>query len=146
MTYTERALQLRPMMEKAAQSLCDSDALTAVELFPYWKVLVEKGIKVEKGFRFQHDGTLYRVEQPTYTFVAHYIPGTAGVESLFSVVDEAHKGTKEDPIPFAGNMEIYNGLYYTQNGVLYLCFRDSGQPLYHDLALLVGAYVEVVNV
>lgn len=146
MTYTERALQLRPLMEKAAQSLGDSDALTAVELFPYWKVLVENGIKVEKGFRFQHDGTLYRVEQPTYTFVAHYIPGTVGVESLFSVVDETHKGTKEDPIPFAGNMEIYNGLYYTQNGVLYLCFRDSGQPLYHDLALLVGAYVEVVNV
>jgi hypothetical protein len=43
-------------------------------------------------------------------------------------------------------MEIYNGLYYTQNGVLYLCFRDSGQPLYHDLALLVDVYVEVVNV
>lgn len=146
MTYTERALQLRPLMEKAAQSLGDSDALTAVGLFPYWKVLVEKGIKVEKGFRFQHDGTLYRVEQPTYTFVAHYIPGTVGVESLFSVVDETHKGTKEDPIPFAGNMEIYNGLYYTQNGVMYLCFRDSGQPLYHDLALLVDVYVEVVHV
>jgi hypothetical protein len=30
--------------------------------------------------------------------------------------------------------------------VLYLCFRDSGQPLYHDLALLVDVYVEVVNV
>ena len=42
MTYTERALQLRPLMEKAAQSLDDTDALTAVELFPFWKVLVEE--------------------------------------------------------------------------------------------------------
>ena len=145
MTYTERALQLRPVIEQASQSLEDTVALTAVELFPKWKDLVENGVEVENGFRFQHDGTLYRVEQPTYTFVAHYVPGSVGTESLFSVVDETHKGTKEDPIPYQTNMEIYKGLYYTQNGVLYLCTRDSGQPLYHDLALLVGAYVEVVS-
>jgi hypothetical protein len=50
----------------------------------------------------------------------------------------------EDHIPFEKNMEIYEGSYYTQNGVLYLCIRSSGQPLYHDLALLAGSYVEVV--
>ena len=144
MTYTERALQLRPVIEKASQSLEDSVALTAVELFPYWKVLVEKTEKVTKGFRFQYDGKLYRTEQPEYTFVAHYVPGSTGTESLFSKVDDSHAGTKEDPIPFETNMEIYNGLYYTQNGVKYYCFRDSGQPLYHDLALLVDVYVEVV--
>ncbi len=145
MTYTERALRVRPMMEKAAQSLNDTDALSAMELFPYWKELVEKAAKVEKGFRFQHDGTLYRTEQPEYTFVDHYVPGYVGTESLFSVVDESHTGMKDDPIPYQTNMEIYSGLYYTQNGVLYLCTRDSGQPLHHDLALLVGAYVEVVS-
>ena len=144
MTYTERALQLRPLMEKAAQSLEDAEALTAVELFPYWKVLVEKGEKVSKGFRFQYEGKLYRTEQPEYTFVEHYVPGAPGMESLFSLVDESHAGSKEDPIPFEKNMEIYEGLYYTQNGVLYRCIRSSGQPLYHDLALLVGSYVEVV--
>lgn len=143
MTYTERALQLRPVIEKASQSLEDSVALTAVELFPKWKDLVEKGVEVEKGFRFQYDNKLYRTEQPKYTFVAHYVPGV-GTESLFSLVDESHKGTIEDPIPYEKNMEIYNGLYYSQNGVLYLCIRDSGQPLYHDLNVLVGSYVEVV--
>ena len=143
MTYTERALQLRPVIEKASQRLEDSVALTAVELFPKWKDLVEKGVEVEKGFRFQHDGKLYRTEQPTYKFVAHYVPGV-GTESLFSLVDESHKGTIEDPIPYEKNMEIYNGLYYSQGGVLYLCIRDSGQPLYHDLNVLVGSYVEVV--
>lgn len=145
MTYTERALQLRPLMEKAAQSLGDSDALSAVELFPNWKELVENGAEAEKGFRFQYDGTLYRVEQPSYAFVTNYVPGSVGTESLFSLVDNTHKGTKGDPIPYQTNMEIYNGLYYTQNGVLYLCTRDSGQPLHHDLALLVGAYVVVVD-
>lgn len=145
MTYTERALQLRPIMEQAAQSLEDAVALTAVELFPVWKKLVENKVEVEKGFRFQHDNKLYRTEQPKYTFVEHYVPGTVGTESLFSLVDESHAGSKEDPIPFEKNMEIYEGLYYTQHDVLYRCIRSSGQPLYHDLSLLVGSYVEVVQ-
>lgn len=144
MTYTERALQLRPVIEKASQSLEDSVALTAVELFPVWKELVENGLEVEKGFRFQHESKLYRTEQPKYTFVEHYVPGTVGTESLFSKVDETHAGTMEDPIPYEKNMEIYQGTYYSQNGVIYLCIRDSGIPLQHDLSALVGNYVEVV--
>lgn len=145
MTYTERALQLRPVMEKAAQSLEDAVAITAVELFPYWKQLVAVGKTVEKGFRFQHEGQLYRTEQPSYTFVEHYVPGSAGTESLFSRVDETHAGTLDDPIPYERNMEIYEGLYYSQNGVVYKCIRDSGAPLYHDLSALVGIYVEVAE-
>lgn len=145
MTYTERALQLRPIMEKAAQSLEDAVALTAKELFPKWKDLVEKGVEVEKGFRFQYDDKLFRTEQPKYTFVAHYVPGAVGTESLFSNVDETHKGTIDDPIPYDGNMEIFEGKYYSQTGVTYLCTRNSGQPLQHKLADLVGHYVEVAK-
>ena len=144
MTYTERALQIRPVIEQASQSLEDAVALTAVELFPQWEALVKEGRTVQKGFRFQHEGKLYRTEQPTYTFVEHYVPGTSGTESLFSKVDETHKGTIDDPIPYEQNMEIYKGLYYIQYDVIYLCIRDSGQPLYHDLSDLVGSYVEVV--
>lgn len=142
MTYTERALQLRPVIEKASQGLDDSTALTAVELFPKWEELVKEGRTVLKGFRFQYDNKLYRTEQPEYTFVDTYVPGATGTESLFSKVDETHKGTIDDPIPFEKNMEIYEGLYYSQYDVVYLCIRDSGQPLYHDLSALVGLYVE----
>lgn len=145
MTYTERALKLRPVIEQASQSLDDDVALTAVELFPNWKELVANKVNVSKGFRFQYDGMLFRTEQPEYTFVEHYVPGTTGTESLFSKVDESHAGSINDPIPFSQNMEIYQGLYYIQNDVVYHCIRSSGQPLYHDLALLVGSYVEVVN-
>ena len=142
MTYTERALQLRPVIEKASQSLEDAVALSAVELFPKWKELVDKGVEVEKGFRFQHDNKLYRTEQPKYKFVDTYVPGAAGTESLFSKVDETHAGTIEDPVPYEKNMEIYEGKYYSQDGVIYLCIRSSGQPLYNDLSALVGNYVE----
>ena len=144
MTYTERALQLRPVIEQASQNLEDSVALTAVELFPEWKELVKTGAEVKKGFRFQHGGKLYRTEQPTYVFVDYYVPGSVGTESIFSRVDADHTGTFEDPIPFEKNMEIYQGYYYTQYDVIYLCTRDSGQPLQHDLSALVGLYVEAV--
>lgn len=143
MTYTERALQLRPIMEQASQSLEDAVALTAVELFPQWNELVKNGAEVVKGFRFRYDSKLYRTEQPAYTFVEIHVPGTVGTESLFSKVDGSHAGTIDDPIPYEQNMEIYEGLYYAQNGVIYLCIRSSGQPLYHDLSALVGSYVEV---
>ena len=143
MTYTERALQLRPVIESASQSLEDAVALTAVELFPKWSDCVSQAMKVIRGFRFQYDGKLYRVEQPEYIFVEYYVPGELGTESLFSKVDVSHAGSTEDPIPFETNMEIFEGLYYTQYGVLYLCTRNSGQPLHHDLALLIGSYVEV---
>lgn len=41
-------------------------------------------------------------------------------------------------------MEIFKDKYYIQNGVIYKCTRDSGQPLVHDLSALVGLYVETV--
>lgn len=144
MTYTEKALQLRPVMEQAAQSLDDNTALTAVELFPKWNELVDAGKTVEKGFRFQHNGTLWRTEQPSYTFNVLHVPGSVGMESLFSEVNETNAGTRDDPIPYNRNMEIFEGKYYIQNEVVYLCTRNSGQPLYNDLRALVGIYVEVV--
>lgn len=58
---------------------------------------------------------------------------------------ETHAGTREDPIPYEGNMIIFEGLCYSQNGVVYLCTRDSGTPLYHDLDALIGVYVEEVK-
>ena len=36
MTLIEKARKLRPIIEKAAESLPDEDALEAVELFPIW--------------------------------------------------------------------------------------------------------------
>jgi hypothetical protein len=39
-------------------------------------------------------------------------------------------------------MEIFADKYYIQYDVLYKCTRDSGVALTHDLAVLVGTYVE----
>lgn len=118
----------------------DAKALEVKLVYPPWESCIGKTVK--KGFKFTYGDDLYKVAQPTLTIQEHYIPGQ-GTESLYERIDETHAGTVDDPIPYSGNMELFNGKYYIQNDVIYLCTRDSGQPLYNPLADLVGLYVEV---
>ena len=146
MTMVELARRLRPIIEQAAQSLDDAMALKSKELYTRWEELVKKGTidtDGEPGYRFFYGGDLYRCRSGNPTFAQEWIPGV-GTESLYERIDETHAGTREDPIPYEGNMTIFKGLYYIENGVLYLCTRDSGTPLSHSLSSLVGIYVEVI--
>lgn len=59
MTPQEKARALRPLIEKAAASLSDRDALDGVELFPLWR----PGLRCEAGQTLRHEGRLYRVIQ-----------------------------------------------------------------------------------
>ena len=65
-----------------------------------------------------------------------------GTESLYTRIDETHDGTLYDPIPYEGNMALVSGKYYSQDGVTYLCSRDTVNPVYNPLCELVGIYVE----
>lgn len=65
--------------------------------------------------------------------------------AMWNRIDLEHSGTKEDPIPAALNMMYYKDKYYTENGVLYLCTRDSGIALAYLPSQLVGQYFEVVE-
>lgn len=141
MTVLEQAQVIRSAMDNAAMALSDEQALDCKAIYKQWKDLI--GVTVNAGYRFLYGTELYRTEQPEYTFVEQYVPGETGTESLFSRIDEGHAGTYEDPIPYEQNMEIYQGTYYSQYDVVYLCIRSSGQPLHHDLSALVGNYVEI---
>ena len=143
MTVMEQAREIRAAMDAAGAVLTDAEALGCKAIYKQWADLVEEATVVEKGYRFLHVDALYRVEQPSYTFVAHYVPGEVGTESLFSRIDESHAGTQEDPIPYEGNMALEEGLYYSQDGVVYKCIWSTGNPVYHPLSQLVGLYVEV---
>lgn len=59
MTLTELARKLRPLIEKAAAGLTDTDALEAVQLFPLWDTTATYAI----NDRVRYDGTLYRCLQ-----------------------------------------------------------------------------------
>lgn len=64
---------------------------------------------------------------------------TPEVESLWEVIDVEHDGTVLDPIPYDPNMVVYKDKYYTWEDMLYLCVRDSGNPLYNTPDNLIDA-------
>ena len=126
-----------------AQSLDDAQALTVKAIYPQWSETI--GQTVKQGFKFLYSNVLYKVIQPDgLTIQEHYIPGE-GTESLYAVINEINAGTQEDPIPYAGNMALENGKYYSQDGVIYLCNRDTEIPVYQDLKDLVNLYVSVAE-
>ena len=122
----------------------DATALRMRRYYPTFSELVGQAVTQGTKFRVDdsEDADLYKTIQPELTIQAHYPPGV-GTESLYTRIDEAHDGTKYDPIPYNGNMALQSGKYYTQNNILYLCNRSTGQPVYNALAELVGLYVEV---
>lgn len=123
------------------------DALEVVEWYPKWGVDFKEGDAITKGTKFQYEGKLYAVLQD-HTILAHYYPSINTASLYVEVTPEYNDqgeemGTLENPIPYEGNMVLENGKYYIQDEVVYLCNRDSGNPVYHALKDLVGLYVEV---
>ena len=106
----------------------DQTALRMRRYYPTFAELV--GQTVSHGTKFRvddsEDADLYKTIQPELTIQAHYPPGV-GTESLYTRIDEAHDGTKYDPIPAARGMEYVYGLYYldSEDGKLYLCQRTG---------------------
>lgn len=68
-------------------------------------------------------------------------PPSLDTASLYEVIEILPTGEKDDPIPYTPPMEIFDGKYYSEDNLLYLCNRDSGTALTHRLADLVGIYV-----
>lgn len=122
MSYTERARALRPYIVKASASLTDADALKAMELYDRWAP--DMAVKVDD--RLVYADRLYRVTQ-AHTTQEGWEPDK--VPALFTVIDEQHTGTQDDPIPAAKGMEYTYGLYYTdpEDGKLYRCERTGEQ-------------------
>lgn len=121
-----------------AQDLTDEQALTVKAIYPQWESVI--GQTVKQGFKFLYSDVLYKTIQPDGLVIqAQYVPGE-GTESLYAVINETNAGTLEDPIPYNGNMVLENGKYYSQDGKIYLCNRDTEVPVYHVLADLVNLY------
>lgn len=119
----------------------DNTALRMKQFYPTFDSIVGK--KVKQGFKFTYADKLWSVAQPEMVIQSHYPPGT-GMESMYTEVCETHAGTLDDPIPYNGNMVLVNGLHYMQNYEIYLCNRDTVNPVYNALSELVGLYVEEI--
>ena len=120
-------------------SVDDATAVRMTAFYPEWA----KDTAYTVGYKVQYLGKLYKVIQ-AHTSQETWTPDITA--SLYTRIDEVHDGTKYDAIPYEGNMSLYNGKYYIEGGVTYLCNRDTGNPVYNKLSELVGIYVEVINV
>ena len=110
-----------------------------VIVYPWSKFI---GTELPQGKIVSHDEKLWRVRQ-AHTAQEEYAPSME-TAALFEVIEKEHAGTADDPVPYAAPMEIFAGKYYSEDGVIYLCTRDSGTALTHSLKELIGIYVEVV--
>lgn len=129
------------MLTVNTMSLTDNDALSVKSVYPEWETLIGKEVK--QGDKMQCDGRLWKVLQQ-HTVQEQWRPGT-GTESLYTEIVETASGTADDPIPYNNNMELEQGKYYIQDGITYLCTRNTEIPVYQPLADLVGIYVELYS-
>lgn len=133
---------LQAMMTASARAsflveLPDEKAAMIPLCYDEWAT--DKAYKV--GDRVECDGKLWKCRQ-AHTSQENWKPSIE-TASLWEVIDVEHAGTLEDPIPYDQTMTVYNGKYYIEEGIIYKCVRDSGQPLYATCASLVGNYFEV---
>ena len=130
---------VRIAVKQARQVANDQDALTLKPLYKQWEKQI--GRQLEVGEYLQHEDKLYKVLQQ-HTVQESWVPGV-GTESLYMVIDKEHEGTLEDPVPWNVNMECFEGKYYIEDNVLYLCVRNSEIALQHEIINLIGNYFEI---
>lgn len=121
-------------------NLTDEEALSVKELYPQWEDKV--GSTIETGYITLYNDNLWRARQ-THTAMEIY-PPSLDTASLYEVIVLTATGEKDNPIPYTPPMEIFEGKYYTQNDILYLCTRSSGTALSHNLQDLINIYVSKV--
>ena len=142
--YPEEITQTMSLMRMKINDmeLTDEQALAVKSLYPEWETFIGKTLPA--GYRVQYDGKLWNVRQEVNPVLENQ-PPSIDTAALYEEVNETNAGTPEDPIPYDNNMELFEGKYYTQEGVVYLCTRSTGQAVYNPLAALVGIYVELAE-
>lgn len=142
--YPEEINQTMNLMKMKINDmeLTDEQALSVKSLYLKWEEFINKTLP--EGYRVQYDGKLWNVRQEVNPVLENQ-PPSIDTAALYEEVNETNAGTKEDPIPYDNNMELFEGKYYSQDGVTYLCTRSTGQAVYNPLAELVGIYVELAE-
>lgn len=114
------------------------ESLELADYFPKWK----EGEPMPIGKKVSYNGSLFEVMQE-HTSQGDWNPRDA--KSLFKVVQVEAEGTEDDIIQWEQGMVLEEGKFYMDGGVKYKCIRNSGNPLYYSIDVLVGNYVETVN-
>lgn len=134
---------LRLLVPDKIAEVSDDIAKRMLDYFETWESRI--GTEVEAGERLTYNGSLYKCRQ-AHTILEAWNPKDA--TSLWANVSEESQeadGSREHPYQWEQGMTSYNGKYYTEDGILYLCTRDSNAPLYHPIASLINLYFVVAE-
>lgn len=135
----------RNIEEMNTLNLSAKEALEVKNWYPVWGETegFREGDTITAGVKMQYGDKLWQALQD-HTLMGIYPPSIA-TASLYKEVtpEDDNLGTIDNPIEYNGNMALEEGKYYTQNGVKYLCTRDTINPVYADLSGLVGIYVTI---
>lgn len=142
----EMVSAMRAMVQPQLLTLSDNEAVKVKALHDPWVSKIGKEIK--KDNKVYYDDKLFKARQDINPVLENQPPGS-GTQSLYEEINETHAGTLEDPIPYNSEhdplfsgMELEEGKYYIQDGITYLCTRNTDIAVYADLKGLVGIYVE----
>jgi hypothetical protein len=134
----------RNIAEMNSLNLSAVEALEVKNWYPIWGETenFREGDTITAGTKMQYGDKLWEALQD-HTLMGIYPPSidTASLYKEVTREDDSTLGTKENPIQYDGNMVLEVGKYYKQYDVVYLCTRDTVNPVYADLIGLVGIYV-----
>ena len=139
----DEARAFRKQIDNVAENVSDSIAVANKNLYEEWK----ESVSYAENKRVRYADKLYKCRQ-AHTSEAQFTPDL--IPALWVVIDEEHAGTIDDPIPAVKNMEYVKGLYYIEDGNIYLMNREGMEEgekvtLAYLPSELVGQYFELVT-
>ena len=137
--------QLKELAQAQVEALTDEQAKKVPALFHLWTDH-KQGDSIAAGVREWYKGSLYKCITP-HNWQSDWAPDVA--TSLWANVSEESQeadGSREHPFAWESGMTSYEGKYYTEEGTLYLCIRNSGGPVYSRIGDLPdGLYFNVAE-
>ncbi len=135
--------QLKELVEPQVENMTDEEAKKVPALFPVWKDLIGESVTLDK--RVWYNNSLYKCIL-AHTVQESWTPSASSTLWL-NISEEAQEadGSLEHPYAWEQGMISYEGKYYTEDGKLYICIRDSISALYHNIADLISIYFNEVN-
>ena len=113
-----------------ALDLSNNDTIKFKDYLPDWNDYVGKSLP--KDFKFRYNNQAYKTIQSVNIVLSNQTPDI--VYALYAIINEEHKGTLEDPIPYVQQMAIEKGKYYSQYGVVYLAVQNMPTGMPYDLS------------
>lgn len=91
-TYLEAMIRFSRISAQKSTDYSDKEALSLQPLFPTWPDGVNPESHYIQGQYIQHNGQLYRIQQPTVKPIESQPPNGEGMSAIYRPVDTQYAG------------------------------------------------------